>query len=536
VPIGRRRILPVLVVIGIAALSRIGLAGRQGLWADEIFSLAMATGHSLEHPAAEAVPELGDFVEPAEAQPATAFRRYLSHQPGTFLMPRVIRAVLLSDTSPPLYYVTLAWWTELFGTSDRALHLFSTLWALACFPWLWYLGRRTGGRRAGLTACILFAAAPVGLYYSLEGRMYSLLWFLAVLTGALSVKLHDRGSKPGLLLLWILVGAAGFLTHYFFAFVWAACAVWLWFSPGRSARRWLLGAILLTALLVLPWYLHVPESLARWRITGHWLDGRLTLRQTLTAPAYLGWSLLSGRGVWGGIKRVDRLGELVLLILGLLAFFRARRWLFSGPRQLLWLWVLAACTGPVVFDLLRGTFTALITRYALAGVPAAMLLLGVTLSRLPTAVQVVGGTLFLSSWIPGLAIISRSTSRGWEPYREVAAAVGAQTAPGDLLLVHSIPSGVIGIARYYDGAAPIAAWVGQLGRRRVPDDVENLVQGRRRVALIRIHEVGDAAAQEAWLRQHATLLSEQQLQNAHMAYFAPRDAATFEAGTADTSR
>src|SRR4029079_5023934 len=120
-----------------------GLAGRQGLGSEETFSLAMATGHSLEHPAAEAVPELGDFVEPPEAQPATAFRRYLSHQPGTFLMPRVIRAVLLSDTSPPLYYVTLAWWTELFGTSDRALHLFSTLWALACFPCLWYLVRRT---------------------------------------------------------------------------------------------------------------------------------------------------------------------------------------------------------------------------------------------------------------------------------------------------------------------------------------------------------------------------------------------------------
>jgi uncharacterized membrane protein len=536
VAVGRRGILPVLLVFVLAAVLRIALANRQGLWADEIFSLALATGHSLEHPAAEANPYLGDFVEPAEAQPAGSFRRYLSHEPGTPLLPRVVRAVLLSDTSPPLYYLLLGWWTEAVGTSDRALHLFSVLWALACFPWLSYLGRRAGGRRAGLVACLLFAAAPVGLYYSLEGRMYSLLWFVALLTGGLSVKLHDRGPLAGLLLLWILVSAAGFLTHYFFAFVWAACAVWLWFSPGRCSRSWLLGAILLTGLLVLPWYLHVPESLARWRITGHWLEGRLTLRQMLTAPAYLAWSLLSGRGVWGGIKRVDRLAELVLLILGLLALYRSPRWLFSGPRRLLWLWVLAACTGPVVFDLLRGTFTALITRYALAGVPAAMLLAGVTLSRLSTVVQVTGVTLLLGTWLPGLATICRSTSRGWEPYREAAAAVRAQTGPADVVIVHSIPSGVLGIARYYDGAAPIAAWVGQLGRRRVPQDIETLVQGRRRVALIRIHEVGDSAAQAAWLREHATLLSEQQLDNAHIAYFAPRDAATFEAGTEETSR
>jgi hypothetical protein len=50
-----------------AALLRVALAVQPGLWADEIFSLAMATGHSLEHPAADADPSLGDFVEPAQA-------------------------------------------------------------------------------------------------------------------------------------------------------------------------------------------------------------------------------------------------------------------------------------------------------------------------------------------------------------------------------------------------------------------------------------------------------------------------------------
>ena len=46
--------LPVLVVA--CVLVRLGLIDRQGLWADELFSLAMATGHSLEHPADKADP------------------------------------------------------------------------------------------------------------------------------------------------------------------------------------------------------------------------------------------------------------------------------------------------------------------------------------------------------------------------------------------------------------------------------------------------------------------------------------------------
>ena len=58
--IGRRRLwLPLLLLP--AALIRFGLAERQGLWADEIFSLALATGHSVEHPATAANAALGDL-------------------------------------------------------------------------------------------------------------------------------------------------------------------------------------------------------------------------------------------------------------------------------------------------------------------------------------------------------------------------------------------------------------------------------------------------------------------------------------------
>ena len=96
------------------------LAFRPGLWGDEIFSLAMATGHSLEHPAAAADPRLGR-LRPAGRTPSPppVFRRYAEHERPAGRDPAAsIRAVALSDTSPPLYYLLLNGWTRALGTGD----------------------------------------------------------------------------------------------------------------------------------------------------------------------------------------------------------------------------------------------------------------------------------------------------------------------------------------------------------------------------------------------------------------------------------
>ena len=83
-----------LLLCIIAALLRIALTVQPGLWADEILSLAIATGQSLEHPAADADPSLGDFVEPAQAQTPVTFNRYYQHETSLVGAGRVIRVIL----------------------------------------------------------------------------------------------------------------------------------------------------------------------------------------------------------------------------------------------------------------------------------------------------------------------------------------------------------------------------------------------------------------------------------------------------------
>ncbi len=524
----RRRVILAVLLFTVAALLRLPLLSGQGLWADEFFSLAIATGHSLEHPAADADPTLGDFVERRGAMPAGAWGRYLAQETPPAGVRRITRAVLMSDTSPPLYYVMLGYWTRGLGSSDAALRLFSILWALASVPLLWLLARRLGGTGAAVPAVTLYAFAPTSLYYSGEGRMYSLLWFLALGFAWLTLRLHDRGVAPTRIALWTVCGGAGFLTHYFFAFVWAGCLVWLLVHPGRAHRVWVIGAVGATVLLALPWYVRVPESLGRWRVTGDWLEGRITVREGVTNSLKLGWSLLSGRGVWGGSKSANRIAQALFLFLALAALFKGWRRLFRPGPRLVWLWLAAASLGPVLFDLLRESSTSSLSRYALGGLPAAVLLAALALSRLGPGARAGLVALILLAWTPGVWVVLTKASRYREAYRDAARAAGRWVGPSDLVIIHSIPSGVLGVARYLPPDVPVAAWVGQLGQRRAPDDVTDLVAGRRRVVLVRIHDVGAPAPEQDWLREHARLVGEATGEGSTVLYFEPASGVAFE--------
>jgi hypothetical protein len=290
----------------------------------------------------------------------------------------------------------------------------------------------------------------------------------------------------------------------------------------------------MTVLLILPWYTVVPETVDRWRVTGYWLYAPVGLRRALSLPFWLVWTFVSGDGAWqsghASWHSSTRSQWLAALAFGAVAVALAlgfRRRLFFSARGLVWLWVAAACIGPLVFDFMRGTNTAARPRYALAGLPGVLILAAVGLSRLQLVLRVVVLLAILLAWTSGVRTILHLPSREYEPYRHVAVSLSASVAPEDLVLVHSIPSGVLGIARYMTGATMVASWVGQLGQRRVPADVEALTQGRAKVIVVKIHEVGEPAPEDSWLRVHARLVGESARQGARLSTFQPRSGERF---------
>lgn len=517
-------ILAVLVfVIGVGA--RVWLVDRHGVWADEAFSLAMATGHSLEHPAALADPALGDYVEPSAPVTPAELRRYLEHEQSGIAPGRVVRAVLLSDTNPPLYYVLLHGWTWLAGTSDGSLRWFSVIASLLSYPLVWSIARQIGGRRTALVAGTLFFAAPIGLFYSTEGRMYSLVWLLTLAHGWLALRLRHGRRVSLLLTLWMLVGSAGLLTHYLYGLVWAACGGWLVAYPGRCRRSLIVVGVALTVLAAVPWYLYAALQAPSWRVTEGWTfmpsaHGRV--RDLIDLPL----SYLSAAGSWGGPGWSRRAALATAVVFAGVLAWTLRRRLFRPRVLLLWAWLLAALSGPVLSDTLRGTYTTAVPRYAIAGLPAAVLLASLGLSRARWPVALVLALMLAVPWAFGNRLIMQERA-AWEPFREIAGQVDAGARSGDLVILHSIPSGVAGVARYVQSDTAILPWTGQLRQRRVPEDLAAHAAGYRRVVLIAVHEVGEPTPQEDWLRVHGRVESEVRMGLGRIVYFVPLDGDRF---------
>jgi hypothetical protein len=324
-------------------------------------------------------------------------------------------------------------------------------------------------------------------------------------------------------LLWLCV-LAGFLTHYFFLFVFAPLCAWLLWRPGKAARPRILLVLALVLLGLLPWYLELPRSLAAWRVTGEWLTWEPYgfRRGTAALELFLGFLTGGARDLWGEHERAATLALTTFALLCVTWLVRTRARGFAGAPLVLVLWLAGALAGPLVFDLVRGTYTVAVPRYAAAGLPAALLLAGVLLARLPRAWRFGFVGLILLAWSPNLERMHTRAARSWCPLREVARGLESGTDAQHLVLAHSIPSGVLGIARYYRGTAPIAAWVEQLGQRPVPASLDELAAGRTMVHLVRIHEVGAPAPLEDQLRAQAELVWEGQREGARLMHFRPR--------------
>ena len=78
------------------------------------------------------------------------------------------------------------------------------------------------------------------------------------------------------------------------------------------------------------------------------------------------------------------------------------------------------CAGPLVFDLLQGTYTVARRALCLAALPAAYLLAAVGLACLPPRVRVTMLSLIILAWLPNLVTIYEGASRKAQPFSEIA--------------------------------------------------------------------------------------------------------------------
>jgi mannosyltransferase len=171
------------------------------------------------------------------------------------------------DIHPPGYYALLHVWTRMVGNTDFALAFFSLAFGVLLVALAYKLGARVFGIKAGVLAAFLVAISPYNIWYSQEVRMYTLgavlgMLVLGAVMALLTQPLSGRSAKNGWLALYVLCGALGLWTLYYFAFLLVAVNLMVdlwWFKTWRRGRvgwrwmaRWGLAQVAVLALYA-PW-------------------------------------------------------------------------------------------------------------------------------------------------------------------------------------------------------------------------------------------------------------------------------------------
>jgi hypothetical protein len=168
-----------------------------------------------------------------------------------------IPGVLRHDGSPPLYYLMLHVWMQIFGSSEVETHALSDVFSMIAIPIGMWAGWSLFGRRAGLMAAVLFGTSSFLTYYGQETRMYSLMALLGLTAtaGFLHAFVYRRRRY---LILFAVSLALMLYTHAWGLFFWAGAMialvpVWKASDDRRGLLRDAALAFIGAGVLFLPW-------------------------------------------------------------------------------------------------------------------------------------------------------------------------------------------------------------------------------------------------------------------------------------------
>ncbi|MGZ4688499.1 MAG: glycosyltransferase family 39 protein [Acidimicrobiia bacterium] len=256
---------------------------------------------------------------------------------------------LKRDGAPPLYYVLLHGWMQIFGTSDVAVRAMSGVLGVVMLPLAYLAGRRLGGadpsrrRWTAWGSVLIVASSPFAIRYSTEARMYMLTMVL-VLLGYLAMWRAIERPTLGRLLPVTLITAALLYTQYWaFFLVGAVGASQLWLAwrrrgDERTAAWRIVLAIAVGCLLFAPW---LPTFAYQMQHTGTPWDSP-TSPPTNTALGIIDFA--GGRMIEGWTI------VLPLVLLALLALFGRSRdqWRIDVDLRTVagvrWEWLIGALT------------------------------------------------------------------------------------------------------------------------------------------------------------------------------------------------
>jgi uncharacterized membrane protein len=243
-----------LLILSIGIFFRFFHLEQKHYWVDETITSLRVSGYT--HP--EIIKEVynGRLIKAEDLQ-----QYQYPNSKKSFVY--TIKGLITEDAHPPLYFLTVRFWIQLFGNSIAVTRSFSAFLSLLAFPCLYWLCLELfeSSFVAGI-AVALFAISPFYVMYAQEARMYSLWTVQILLSNAILLRAMRLNTKTN----WLLYSftlALGFYSYLFSTLVAAGNGVYVLiqerFRLTRKIKYYVLS-LFLSILLFLPWILVLLDN------------------------------------------------------------------------------------------------------------------------------------------------------------------------------------------------------------------------------------------------------------------------------------
>jgi mannosyltransferase len=172
------------------------------------------------------------------------------------------RALRSEKTNPPLYYLLLYFWTQLFGFSEIALRSLSVVASCALLAVYAAFVRVIFPQSIALLGLLLLAISPFHIYYAQEARCFALMSFFITCAAWSLVTIWKNPRRHVSYLFLFLASLASVYTHFIAVFFVAAFAVVAALLHWRQARtlKAILTCLVLTGICFAPWIVTMLEA------------------------------------------------------------------------------------------------------------------------------------------------------------------------------------------------------------------------------------------------------------------------------------
>jgi mannosyltransferase len=197
------------------------------------------------------------------------------------------------ESSPPLYYMAIGVWMQIFGTGETGMRSLSVAASLGAIILVYALGREMLSRRQALLAAALFAASATQIYFAQEARPYSLLLLPVAATLLLCARYLRGQNNAWNLACYATSALLCIYTHATMVFFVGACGVTV---LAWSATQWRgqvhvggwIAANVAVALLSFPEILgilsHVHADRLAWMPPLTWHQIGIVVSQVVVGP------------------------------------------------------------------------------------------------------------------------------------------------------------------------------------------------------------------------------------------------------------